>query len=226
MKRLIKRLMLKIFAVFFRDDRPKVVYYHDVGPRYTDMGTPVDVFWAHMALLRDGDVVCFDDGFRGIWDERERFKSSTVRPTVFIAVDLVGRPGYLTWDEILELQRLGFRFECHTWTHQDLTQFNDQDLRREVVDARNELARHLGRPVEEICFPIGYFSDKVLAACRKAGYRKMYVSYPGVIAADSDIVPRNLVQNSTVAEFRDVLQGGLLPLKNRYLKQHYRREER
>lgn len=222
MKRLVKRFMLKIFAVLFRDGRPKVVYYHDIGTRYTDMGTPADVFWAHMALLRDGDQVCFDDGYRGIWDERERFKLSTVRPTVFIAVDLVGKPGYLTWNEILELQKIGFRFECHTWLHQDLTQFDDQGLRHEVVDSKDELARHLGEVVDEICFPIGYFNDKVLSACRKAGYRKMYVSYPGVIDPTADIVPRNLVQNSTVAEFKDVLRGGLLPLQKLYTVKHYK----
>ena len=222
MKRLIKRFMLKFFAIVYRDDRPKVVYYHDIGTRYTDMGTPSDVFWAHMALLRDDDQVCFDDGFHGIWDERERFVASNIRPTVFIAVELVDSPGYLTWDEISELQKLGFRFECHTWTHQDLTRFDDETLWHEVFDSKVELTKRLGRTVDEICFPIGYFNDKVLAACRKAGYRKLYVSYPGVIDQNSDIVPRNLVQNSTIAEFKDVLRGGLLPLKKRYLRQHYR----
>lgn len=223
MKRLVKRFMLKIFAVLFRDDRPKVVYYHDVGTRYTDMGTPVDVFWAHMALLREGDHVCFDDGFRGIWDEREHFKSSKVRPTVFIAIDLVGKPGYLTWDEILDLQKMGFRFECHTWTHRDLTRFDERGLRHEVVDSRDELACHLGKPVDEICFPIGYFSDRVLAACRQAGYRKMYVSYPGVVDPAADVVPRNLVQNMSVDGFRDVLRGALLPLQARYRRMHFRK---
>ena len=223
MKRKIKSLLLRLLAVVCHDDRPKVIYYHDIGMRYTNMGTPSDLFWAHMRCLRPGDKVCLDDGFRGLWDERGKFEQTDIRPTVFIAVDLVGKSGYLNWNEILELQRLGFVFECHSWSHHDLTQFGDNELWHEVFDSKVKLEEMLGREIEAICFPKGYFNDQVVAASRRAGFKKMYVSYPGVIDSESDIVPRNLVQNLSVAEFKCVLHGALGPLRGRYLKMHYKK---
>lgn len=222
MKQKIKSLLLRLLAVVCRDDRPKVIYYHDIGMRYTNMGTPNDLFWAHMRCLRPGDKVCFDDGFRGLWDERDKFEQTDIRPTVFIAVDLVGKSGYLNWNEILELQRLGFVFECHSWSHHDLTRLGETELWHEVFDSKVKLEEMLGREIEAICFPRGYFSDQVVAASRKAGYKKMYVSYPGVIDSSSDIVPRNLVQKLSVADLKCVLCGALGPLCKRYLKMHYR----
>lgn len=222
MRKKIKSLLLYVLGVVCRDDAPKVVFYHDIGRKYTDMGTPSELFWAHMACLRVGDVVCFDDGFRGIWDARDRFEQAGVKPIVFLAVDLIGQPNYLNWDEIHELQRLGFRFEGHSWSHCDLTTFDDDQLWHEVYDSKVELSRGLGKEVDEICFPIGYYSERVLVVCRKAGYRKMYVSYPGIIDPVADIVPRHLVQDLSASAFRAVLRGGMLPLAKRYRRRHFR----
>ena len=126
MKNIIKSLILQLSALLLRDNSPKVVFYHDVGTLYSPMGTAEKVFWGHMSCLREGDVVCFDDGFRGIWDAREKLKgvSSKFRVIVFIAVGLVGKPGYLTWEEIKELQDMyGLDFSAtlglikHWWVH-------------------------------------------------------------------------------------------------------------
>ena len=130
MKRMVKHLVLKAFAFLFRDDGPKVVYYHDVGTAYTNMGTPLELLKAHVACARQMGfafvsrleglnspkklLMCFDDGFRGLWDGRDYFFQEGICPTVFIAVDLVGQLGYMTWDEIRELQRHGFVFQSHT----------------------------------------------------------------------------------------------------------------
>ena len=95
-------MLLLLGSWLCRDVSPKVVFFHDVGRDYTPMGTPRDSFWALMSCLRRGDRVCFDDGFRGVWDERERLRG--IAPTVFVAIGLVGRPGYLSWEEIRTLQ--------------------------------------------------------------------------------------------------------------------------
>lgn len=236
MRTLVKRLLLLCGAVIARDASPKVLFYHDVGRTYTPMGTPGKVFWAHMGLLRNGDVVCFDDGFRGIWDEREKLRALScelrVKIIVFMAVGLVAKDGYLTWDEIRELQdKYGVEFQCHTWSHQTLAgPYNDEVpepakgrteewYRHELVDSKAELERQLGKKVTALCFPVGYFTDDVIRRCKAAGYEKVYASYPGNVA-DEYIQPRCLVQNMSPFEFRCVLNGGMNWLQPRYLKRH------
>ena len=232
----VKGLLIRSWAFFSGDDRPKVVFYHDVGKRYTPMGSDANVFWAHMACLREGDIVCFDDGFRGIWDYRARLAVSrqqlAVRVIVFLAVGLVGNPGYLTWDEIRELQdKYGVEFQCHTWSHQTLVgSYNDEVpepengrteewYRHELVDSKAELERRLDKNVTALCFPVGYFSDGVIHRCKEAGYEKVYASYPGNVT-DDFIQPRCLVQDLSVRAFKSALRGGMSVLAPRYLKLH------
>ena len=78
MKLFIKTILLTIGS-FFGSDKPKVVFYHDIGRKWTPMGTDVEILLAHMQCLRAGDVICFDDGFRGVWDYRDRLAVSSQR---------------------------------------------------------------------------------------------------------------------------------------------------
>ena len=237
MKKIAKHLVLKTLAFLFRNDSPKVVYYHDVGTTYTDMGTSGELLKAHISCalqmgfsfvskLEDLTspkklLMCFDDGFRGLWDARDYFFHVSICPTVFIAVDLVGRPGYLTWDEIRELQHHGFTFQSHTWSHSPLTDVPDKELPHELADARMAIGCELGRDPDMLCFPCGMHSQKVIDAAKSAGYKKLFASYPGCVTPDDYVVPRNLVQNLTTADFAHVVHGALCPLKNRYVRQHF-----
>ncbi len=252
MKRIVKHLALKVFSVLFRNDGPKVVYYHDVGQAYTEMGTPLERIKAHVACARKLGfsfvskledltvpkklLMCFDDGFRGLWDEREYFFREGICPTVFIAIDLVGRSGYMTWDEIRELQRHGFVFQSHTWSHQTLAgpmideytkgERTDEWYRHELLDSKNELEQRLSHAVSSLCFPCGYFSDDAIRYAEEAGYRYLYASYPGKIPTTnalgkkSVIIPRCLIQDLQIIDLRCVLKGGLFVLQGHYLRKH------
>lgn len=263
MRKLIKSLMLIVNSIVRRDNRPKIVFYHDIGTKWTPMGTSPQMFFKHMRVVescklssyesfhlrqcyggRDGglkgkrkaDVVCFDDGFRGVWEYREELKKivgAGVKVIVFIAVRLVGQEGYLTWDEIRTLNReYGIDFQCHTWSHQTLVgemidespkeERTEEWYKRELVESRLRLEEELGRIVDELCFPVGNFSDEVIERCKAAGYRKVYASYPGNIT-DDYIQPRCLVQDLGVMGFKAVLNGGMNPMKNRYLAMHYKK---
>lgn len=232
MKQVIKAALLFLGAIP-GNSKPKVVYYHDIGKRYTPMGTDADLFWRHMSLLQEGDVVCFDDGFRGIWDEREKLNHvEHVRKMVFVAVGLVGTSGYLTWDEIRELQgKYDIEFQCHTWSHQTLAgPYNDEVpepvngrtdewYHHELIDSKAELERQLGEKVTALCFPVGYFSDDIIRRCKEAGYEKVYASYPGNVS-DDYIQPRCLAQDLSGFEFGCVLRGGMNAFWKHYLKRH------
>ena len=231
MRRLVKRFALFIGSVFAHDASPKILFYHDIGQKWTPMGTPADLFEAHMKCLRRGDVVCFDDGFRGIWDARELVNRGE-RVVVFLALGLIGKSGYLTWDEIKALQNdYGVEFQCHTWSHQTLAgPWNaevtvpgagrtEEWYKHELLDSRVELEGRLGRKVTALCFPVGYFSDDVIDRCKATGYEKVYASYPGNVT-DGYVQPRCLVQNMSICEFKSVLNGGMNLLERYYLKRH------
>lgn len=234
MKRLIKTVLLLFGSIIAKDKSPKVVFYHDIGKKWTTMGTDVDVFISHIKLLRKGDVVCFDDGFRGLWDNREILscEERINHVILFLAVALIGREGYLTWDEIRTLQKeYGIEVQCHTWSHQTLIgPWNyevspptdgrtDGWYKHELLDSKKEIERHLGKAVTALCFPVGYFSDDIVSRCRAVGYKKVYASYPGNITNDY-VQPRCIAQDLGKVAFRAVLNGGMSIFAKRYKEIH------
>jgi len=234
MARWVKHFLLLFWSVIRHNDWPKHLFYHDIGTTHTPMGTAEELFWSHMKVLSKCGVahrVCFDDGFRGLWDCREKLRAMGVKPTVFVAIALVGRPGYLTWDEIRTLQNeYGVDFQCHTWTHQTLagrwtkeTPYEprtDAWYQHELVESKAEMERQLNKNVMSLCFPVGYFSDDVIRRCKEAGYAFVFASYPGN-ASNDFVQPRCSCQDLSVFEFRCVLNGGMNPLKAHYLKLHF-----
>lgn len=248
MKRWIKTVILSCISHVLGDKSGKVVFYHDVfkDKKYTDMGTPLSMFRKHMLVARcrgwktvdripssDKELmVCFDDGFQGLYDCRDDIKAMDLHPTIFIAVNLVGKEGYMTWKEIEELQHeYGFIFESHTWSHQTLVgrfikgspvaNRDEAWFKHELTDSKAEIERRLGKKVTSICFPAGLFSDDIVTRCQAAGYTNLFASYPGKLPITAGgVIPRHLVQGSNEREFIATLQGGLLPFKNRYLRQH------
>ena len=239
--RSLKSMFLCCAAFFFRDVRPKVVFYHDIGTTYTPMGTPADLFFAHMQHLSqctEKHRVCLDDGFRGIWDHREGLRRLGIKPTVFLAVSLVGQANYLTWNEIRILQNeYGFDFQCHTWSHQTLAGPVNTDLpvpatpdfrtdswyHHELVDSKAEIEKKLSKRVSALCFPVGYFSDDVIRRCIEAGYQELYASYPGNRdeGKPTGLIPRILCQSLSQTEFKLVLAGGMNRFRRHYLRRHY-----
>ena len=240
----VKTLVYKFNAFCCRDDGPKIVYYHDVTGMnaVTSMSTPFDLFQRQIDVARNNGydfvaapperrlqlMVCFDDGFRGVWDRREFFVKERIYPTISVAIDLVGRPGYLTWAEIAELRAMGFRFSSHTWSHRSLTEVPDSELMHELRDAREELSMRTAGVIDGLCFPRGKFSRRVLDAAIRAGFTIGYASVPGRAIDPLDecgqelrVLPRMLVQDAALGRFTDILHGAMLPFRGYYLRRHF-----
>ena len=238
-KNKVKNLMLKCAAACFNNRGSKICYYHDVfdAIEYTGMGTSLDLFNRHIEVMKKEGFtivesitqlkcevsICFDDGFRGIWDTRRFFVENRIYPTIFVSVELIGKNGYLNEKEIIELQSLGFNFQSHGFSHKNLTRFNEQQLKHELIDSRIVLSELLCKDVDEICFPHGYFSDRVHRMCMESGYKKMYTSIPGCYHNEfgEGLLCRNLLQSCTASEVKYILNGGLNILKPRYILMHY-----
>jgi len=241
---LAKNSILWLGSISFHNYKSKIVFYHDVfkDQSYKSldsdvlMGTSLDMFKEHLKEIEkehftivpkitktEGEVcIMLDDGFRGIWDNREFFYENKLRPTVFLAVDLIGKEGFLTPDEILELQEHGFIFECHSWSHTNLVEKTDEELEHELLDSKEYLSNLLKKDVTEICLPIGYFSQHLIKKCKDYGYKEIYSSIPGCYYDTiHDILrTRNLCQFASPFEVRLLLRGGGEILKGRYEQMH------
>ena len=234
-------------SIIHCNHKSKLLYYHDVcegeGYRSLDtnalMGTNIELFKQHINIIKEegykivpriteeeGEVsILFDDGFRGIWDNRYFFYDNDIKPTVFLPVDYVGQVnrGILSIEEILELQQHGFIFECHSWSHAPLDKKSDIELKKELGDSREKLSKMLNKEVKEICLPLGYFTDHLLTEIKKYGYDEVYSCIPGAFLEKTigGMRRRNICQFASPTEFRLTLRGGLDSLCSHYEKLHH-----
>lgn len=247
-KHLSKSIILQLGSVLFRNHNSKILYYHDVciGKGYKSldtsslMGTSIELFKEHIKVIHQegykivpkisnnyGEVsIMFDDGFRGIWENRKFFYDNNIRPTVFLPVSYVGQvdKGILSLDEILELQNHGFIFESHGWTHDSMECKSKEELVKELGESKKYLSRFLHKQITELCLPVGYFSDFLISEIKKYEYETIYCSIPGNFCdkIHGILTPRILCQFATPREIKYFLRGGGEILKHRYVKQHYK----
>ena len=223
MKELIRTAIRAAGYIFHRNRKSKVIYYHDLGTEFTDMGTDFEQFKHHINQIRSFGfnivdniikpknevMVCFDDGWLGIYKYRDYFIEQGFFPTIFLAIELIGAEGFLSLQQILEMQQLGFHFQCHTWTHTGLPDHNDSDLIHELKDSKEYLEKILGKPVDDICFPQGRFNQDVIEHCQKLGYRRLYSSLNGGYnqLLKQGLICRNLLQDVPSRDIKYVLLG-------------------
>lgn len=243
LKSIIKKGIMWYSSVLHRNNKSKILYYHDiyetVNYKALDsdiyMGTHIDVFKKHVNIIKnegyeivtrinrqEGQVaIMLDDGFRGIWECRNYFYENDIYPTIFLPIEYIGdkEKGMLTKDEILELQKHGFCFECHGWSHKPLTYCCDEELIHELQDSKKHLGSFLSKEINGICLPLGFYSHHLIEKIREYGYNDIYSSLPGNYNDNPDgMLTRNLCQNSSPEELKLILRGGNEILRNHYQK--------
>ncbi len=132
-------------------------------------------------------VLTFDDGYASHFElvapllVRYRFSG-----TFFISADLVGRPGYMSWDQLRKLAFLGMEIGSHGLSHTPLTQLSPSELARELVTSKRRLEDELGLPVRALAAPGGCWNQAVAEAVTQAGYEAAWVSTIGTNGPDTN----------------------------------------
>ena len=85
-------------------------------------------------------------------------------------------PRTLTWPMVREMRRAGFVVGSHSCTHVSLPTESTGTGADELLRSKRDLERHLGEPVAHFAYPGGQFTDAVVEAVDRAGYRFGYTA--------------------------------------------------
>ncbi|MDP3803956.1 MAG: polysaccharide deacetylase family protein [Candidatus Omnitrophota bacterium] len=98
-------------------------------------------------------------------------KKYNIPAAIFVIVNRVGGPGFLSWDQIKEMSDSGIvTIGSHTRAHFWLLGSDERFLKDEVVGSKNILEEKLGKKVGLFCYPMGAFDEKSKKAVKDAGY--------------------------------------------------------
>jgi hypothetical protein len=191
-----------------------VLAYHEVMPESTyAYCVTCRSFAEHLSMISSLAWQA-GTGFRAqiTFDDGEQSQSRNALPlleergifaTYFINPGLVGtEQKFLTWAQLRELHAAGHSVQSHGWSHKFLTACDDQELALELAASREGLEDKLGSPVEAISVPGGRWDRRVIEACARAGYTRVYVSDPWIATEISGVkvIGRFMVRRSTTPE--------------------------
>jgi peptidoglycan/xylan/chitin deacetylase (PgdA/CDA1 family) len=154
--------------------------------------------------------VTFDDAYRSVADAVPIMRRLGVQSTVFASTGFADRGGAplavpelaeeatahpdhmatMDWDALRDLIANGVDVEAHTVSHPHLPRLGDEELERELREARVRLEDELRRPCRYMAYPYGESDARVHSAVRRAGYEAAFALQAGADARNPFALPR------------------------------------
>jgi peptidoglycan/xylan/chitin deacetylase (PgdA/CDA1 family) len=224
-------------------DSATVLMYHRFGEsRYPSTNISIEQFEAHLAHLAAGNytvlklddiivrlragellpdrtvAITIDDAYLSVYtDAWPRLTEAGFPFTLFVASSPIDRElsGYMSWEQIRELQSSGVTIGSQTHTHPHMHRLSDEEVRAEISTSNGRFIEELGLRPELFAYPYGEYSQFVIDAVKDAGFRAAFGQNSGIMhsADDQFQLPRFAFNEAygTIDRLKLAVDG--LPLK-------------
>jgi len=131
-------------------------------------------------------VITLDDGFENNYSVAYPIlKKYKIPVTIFVIVNRIGSPGFMSWEEIKEISGSGLvDIGSHTKVHFWLLGSDKRFLDEEVAGSKKILEEKLGKSVNAFCYPMGSFDKESKSAVEDAGYLCAVSTNPSGVSPD------------------------------------------
>jgi peptidoglycan/xylan/chitin deacetylase (PgdA/CDA1 family) len=161
-----------------------------------------------------GVALTFDDGFRdNLTVALPLLEKFRLPMTLFVAAGFVGRPNYLSADELREIARHPLvTIGAHGLEHRHFTQLSSEEARRELRESRSLLKNITGRKIDLMAWPYGECDAGLEQLSEECGYRAAWSVWKGTNSTYSRWrVP--LGRRDNMARFIAKVSGAYFPTK-------------
>ena len=195
-------------------DSATVLMYHRFGEsRYPSTNISIEQFEAHLAHLAGGNytvlklddiivrlragellpdrtvAITIDDAYLSVYTEAwPRLTEAGFPFTLFVASSPIDRKlsGYMSWEQIRELQSSGVTIGSQTHTHPHMHRLSDEEVRTEISTSNGRFIEELGLRPELFAYPYGEYSQFVIDAVKNAGFRAAFGQNSGIMHSADD----------------------------------------
>lgn len=107
-------------------------------------------------------VITFDDGYRDVYEQAfPVLKELGVPATFFVITEKIGKEGFVTWEELKEMQDAGWEINSHTANHARLIDLPPDALKAELEKSQQSIKEHLGTESPCVAYPFGVHDARV-----------------------------------------------------------------
>ena len=116
-------------------------------------------------------VLTFDDGYADNYKVMlPILEARGMTAVVYVITNELGKPGYLTFDNLKDMQRRGIEIGSHTADHLPLTSLNKIIQRRQVRESKIFLEWSGLEPICSLSYPNGVFTPEIEEMLREENY--------------------------------------------------------
>lgn len=118
-------------------------------------------------------VLSFDDGYEDNFTHAlPILKKYGFSGIFFLPSDLIGKEGFMTWDQVRVMVQNGMEIGSHTETHIYLPTYPSLDrVVEEIRGSKTTLEKELKIEIKYFCYPSGGFDDQIKEFLKQAGYK-------------------------------------------------------
>lgn len=162
------------------DASPNESGFCGTGPNLYKIDKQKFLSYVELASNSSQDFIfTFDDGGVSFYNEiAPMLEKKGEKGIFFIATKFIGQKGFLTSEQIVDLDRRGHIIGSHSHSHKRLSELTDKEIFEEWKESRDILSSILKHPIEHASIPNGYQSKSVIEMAKKVGYKYLYTSIP------------------------------------------------
>ena len=170
--------------LYSKDEGIVSIMYHRFNEsKYPSTNIQMDIFKQHIDFIKDSNIdfynakkfeedfdkpknqkkilLTIDDGFSSFYNEAWPYlKKNKIPFILFVSTEPVGKSGYMSWDQIREVEQNDFALiGHHSHTHEYLIDESNDNFINDIEKASNIFQRELGYVPSTFSYPFGEYSE-------------------------------------------------------------------
>ena len=195
---------------YSKDEGILAIMYHRFNEnRYPSTNIKMDIFEEHINIIKNSNfnflnpnnfaekfnvpksekeiLITIDDAFESFYTEAWPFlKENKIPFILFVSTEPVGKRGYMTWEQIKEVESYSFaNIGHHSHTHEYLIDVSNEEFILDIETANKIFVRELGYIPSLFSYPFGEYS-KFMKDYIAKNFKFGFGQHSGVIDLNKD----------------------------------------
>lgn len=172
--------------------REQMEYLHNQGYNTITLAQLYDYLENGTELPNKPIVIIFDDGYVDNYKNvLPILKEYNMKATLFMISDAANTPGFVSTEQMHQMEAGGFDIQGHTNHHKILTKIAPTELPDALLGGKTSLEGILGEPIEYLAYPGGFNDMLVQYVTKQSGYKMAFTVQPGTVQPGDNLYALN-----------------------------------
>lgn len=105
---------------------------------------------------------------------REEMSKYGFKGVFFIMTVSLGKPGYMTREQVRQLSDEGNVIGSHTWDHSNVKNYSGKDWEKQIDKPSQQLEKITGKPIEYFAYPFGLWNRAAIEQLKERHFKAAF----------------------------------------------------